>query len=267
MKIVVCIKQVVDTDDIKWTKNNTIDREGVESIVNPCDMLSLETALRIKDNDNSVHITVITMGPNQAQSALKTAIAMGCDEAVLLSDKKFSGSDTVATSRTLSTAIKKVCPDFDLIICGQFASDGDTAQTGPSIAQKLNVEQITYVSELKPFSQTPQNTIHAIRKADEAIEVVECPLPALICIAECPYTPRDILINGYMRAQDYDVKTICADDLELSKEQTGIKGSPTWVSKAFRAISKRPNTITDAKNPIEAVKLLSQCVFEVKEEI
>lgn len=265
MKIVVCIKQVVDTDDIKWTKNNTIDRDGVESVINPCDMLALETALRIKDIDKSTHITAISMGPLQAQSALKTAIAMGCDEAYLLSDKKFSGADTVATSKALSSAIKFICPDFDLVICGQFASDGDTAQTGPSIAQKLGVEQITYVTELKPF-EIPAFKIVAIRKADELVEVVEAPLPALICVAESPYLPRDIKIDGYITAQNYDVKILSAEQIGLDASCVGIKGSPTWVSRAFRAVNNRENIILKDLEIIDVVKILSSSISEMKGE-
>ena len=267
MNIAVCIKQVVDTDDIKWTKNNTIDREGVESVVNPCDTLALETALKIKDENPDTKITVISMGPMQAQSALKTAIAMGCDEAFLLCDKKFSGADTVATSRTLSAGIKKACPNFDLIICGQYASDGDTAQTGPSVAQKLDIEQITYVTELKPLSQCGENTITAIRKADEAVEVVEAPMPALICVSECPYNPRNIYINGYIKAQDYNVNIINAEELGLSPEETGLKGSPTWVSKAFRAANNRLNEIVESETPLDAVKIISEQISEISSEV
>ena len=245
MNIVVCIKQVVDTNDIKWTKNNTIDREGVQSVINPCDVLALETALRLKDQNTK--ITVITMGPPQAKEALKTALAMGCDKAYLLSDKKFSGADTVATSRTLATAIKSIEPDFDLIICGQFASDGDTAQTGPSIAQKLNIEQITYVSEIAEInSQT--KTLTALRSADENIEVVQTPLPALICVNDCPYQSSTININGYIKAQNSEIKTISAEDLNLNREEIGIKGSPTWVSKAFRATTNREKILINQDN-------------------
>lgn len=262
MKIIVCIKQVVDTNDIKWTKNNTIDREGAESIVNPCDMLALETALKIKDtNPANITITAVSMGPKQAESTLKTAIAMGCDDAFLICDKKFSGSDTVATSRTLSAAIKHICPDFDLIVCGQFASDGDTAQTGPSIAQKLGIEQITYVTEPLFSPECTENDIRVIRKSDEAVEIVESPFPALICVAECPYEPRNIKINGYIRAQDYEIKTLNADDLGLSRDETGIKGSPTWVSRAFRAISQRKNELITPQNTFEALAHLTDAVF------
>jgi len=264
MKIIVCIKQVVDTNDIKWTKNNTIDREGAESVVNPCDLLAIETALRIKESQKASTITAISMGPQQAVSALKTAIAMGCDEAFLISDKKFSGSDTVATSRTLATAIKHVCPDFDLIVCGQFASDGDTAQTGPSIAQKLGIEQVTYVTEPVLTPDVPENAIRVIRKADESVEIIETPLPALICIAECPYEPRNIKINGYITAQDYNVEALNTEDLGLSREETGIKGSPTWVAKAFRAVSTRQNDIITPESPDKALELLSVSVLEAQ---
>lgn len=243
MKIVVCIKQVVDTNDIKWTKNNTIDRDGAQSIINPCDVLALEAALRLKDEHTK--ITVITMGPPQAKEALKTALAMGCDEAFLISDKKFSGSDTVATSKTLSTAIKYIQPDFDLIICGQYASDGDTAQTGPSIAQKLDIEQITFVNEIVSIQD---NKITTQRTADEQIELIQTPLPALICINDCPYEPRHILIDGYIKAQDAEIKTLSAQDLNLSKDETGIKGSPTWVSNAFRATTTRERRIIFPKD-------------------
>lgn len=242
MKIVVCIKQVVDTTDIRWTKNNTIDREGVQSVINPCDLLALETALRIKDlQPEKTKISVITMGPAQAEDALKTAIAMGCDEAVLLSDKKFSGADTVATSRTLATAIKNICPDFNLVISGQFASDGDTAQTGPSVAQRLGVEQVTYVSEILKF--VDDNKIQVLRTSDSAVELVETPLPALLCICDTPYTQRDIKISGYIKSQESHVKVLSADELGLERDKVGVLGSPTRVSRAFRAESNRENKI------------------------
>ena len=260
MKIVVCIKQVVDTNDIKWTPNNTIDRNGVQSIINPCDMLALETALRIKDkNPEEYSVVVVSMGPKQAEDALKTAIAMGCDEAFLLCDKKFSGADTVATSKTISSGIKKICPDFDLIICGQFASDGDTAQTGPSIAQKLNVEQITYVTEIAEYSSS---NLKVLRKSDDNIELIEAPLPALVCMTECPYVARDILIDGYIKAQDYSIGIINLEDLGLSAENVGIKGSPTWVSRAFRALSVRDNAILNC-NADECIEKFTEIINSI----
>ena len=132
MKILVCIKQVPDTTDIKWTENNTIQREGVESVINPFDVYALEEALKLKRSLENVEITALTMGPSQAVDMLKKAIAIGCDKGVLISDRKFAGADTYATGKTIAAAIKSKLSDFDLIICGQFAIDGDTAQTGPS---------------------------------------------------------------------------------------------------------------------------------------
>ena len=149
MKILVCIKQVPDTTDIKWTENNTIQREGVESVINPFDVYAIEEALKLKKSMENVEITVLTMGPLQAEEMLKKTIAIGCDKGVLISDKKFAGADTYATGKTIASAIKSKMPDYDLIICGQFAVDGDTAQTGPSIACQLGIPQITYVRELR----------------------------------------------------------------------------------------------------------------------
>ena len=145
MKILVCIKQVPDTADIKWTENNTIQREGVESVINPFDIYAIETALEIKKSCENVEITALSMGPLQAEEILRKAIAVGCDNGVLVSDKKFAGADTYSTGKTIAAAIKTFCQDFDLIICGQFATDGDTAQTGPTIANNLNIPQVTYV--------------------------------------------------------------------------------------------------------------------------
>src|SRR5574344_63686 len=129
MKIALCIKQVPDTADIKWTENNTIQREGVESVINPFDTYAIETALRLKDKIRDTEVTSVSMGPPQASEMLKMTIALGCDDAILLSDRKFAAADTVATSRTLAAAIDKKCSGYDMIICGQFATDGDTAQT------------------------------------------------------------------------------------------------------------------------------------------
>ena len=152
MKIALCIKQVPDTSDIKWTEHNTIQREGVESIINPYDVYALEAALQIKNTCKDVEITALTMGPLQAEDMLKKAIAVGVDNGALITDKKFAGADTYATGKTLANAIKTAVPDFNIIICGQFAIDGDTAQTGPSIANHLNLPQITFVKEAVSYT-------------------------------------------------------------------------------------------------------------------
>ena len=231
MKILVCIKQVPDTTDIKWTENNTIQREGVESIINPYDVYALEHALRIKKSLENVEITVLTMGPSQAQEILKKAIALGCDNAILLSDKKFAGADTYATAKTISSAIKAFHADFDLILCGQFAIDGDTAQTGPGIATQLNIPQVTFV---KTLDRCDGKSIYATREIEEGYETVKVEFPALICVLKDYNEPTRPTINGIKKAQNYDVKIYSMEDIGLNPEQVGIKGSPTFVSKAFR---------------------------------
>lgn len=238
MKILVCIKQVPDTTDIKWTENNTIQREGVESIINPFDVYAIETALKIKQNCDNVEITVLTMGPPQAEEMLKKAIAVGCDNGVLITDRKFAGADTFATGKTIASTIKNKLSDFDLIICGQFAVDGDTAQTGPSIANQLNIPQVTYV---KDIDKCEDNSLILQREIEEGIEVVKVKFPALICVLKQDKEATRAYINGIIKAQNKEIITYTLDDIGLNSEDVGIKGSPTYVSKAFRPQNKRGN--------------------------
>lgn len=250
MKIALCVKQVPDTSDIKWTENNTMQREGVESILNPYDVYAVEQALKLK-KECSAEITVFTMGPLQASDMLKEIIALGVDNGVLITDRKFAGADTYATGKTISQAIKKVLPDFDLILCGQFAIDGDTAQTGPCIASLLDIPQITYVKEI---TECKNNIITATRILEDGIEIVKTQLPALICVLKSEFEPSRALINGIIKAQDTEIKTVTLDDLELAPEDAGIKGSPTYVSKAFRPEVKhngeKNNCLEDGRGAI-----------------
>ena len=231
MKIIVCIKQVPDTDDIKWTENNTIQREGVESIINPYDVYAIEEALKLKKIVPDVEITVLTMGPLQAETMLRQAIALGCDKGVLISDKKFAGADTYATGKTIASAIKTKLSDFDLILCGQFAIDGDTAQTGPSVANQLGISQITFVKELK---ECDNGSICAVREIEEGLETVKVELPALICVLKGMYETTRPKIAGFIKAKNAEISIYSMEDIGLTPEDTGIKGSPTFVSKAFR---------------------------------
>lgn len=239
MKIVLCVKQVPDTQNIKWTENNTMQREGVESILNPCDVYAAELALKFKKTYGA-NITAITMGPNQAKDMLRKLIAIGIDEAFLVSDKKFAGADTFATGKTLSATIKKYIPDFDLIICGQYAIDGDTAQTGPCIAGLLNIPQITYVENIEKYEES---FLYATRKLDEGEEKVSAKLPALLCVLQSNFEPTRALINDVIKAQKTDIKTVTLEDIDLASEDAGLKGSPTYVSKAFRPESNHKCTI------------------------
>ena len=237
MKIIVCIKQVPDTSDIKWTENNTIQREGVESIINPYDVYALEAAFKLKkycvDNAicNNFEITALTMGPLQAEDILKKAIALGCDNAILLTDKKFAGADTYATAKTLASAIKSKINDYDLIICGQFAIDGDTAQTGPGIATQLNIPQVTFVKDINKFDG---KSLYLTKEIEEGYETVKAELPSLICVLKNDKEPARPTINGLKKAKITPIKIYSSEDIDLAPEHAGLKGSPTFVSKAFR---------------------------------
>ncbi len=252
MKIALCIKQVPDTSDIKWTEHNTINREGVESIINPYDVYAIEAALQIKKIIPDTEITALTMGPQQAVGMLKKTIALGVDKGVLISDKKFAGADTYATGKTISKAIQTAVPDYSMVICGQFAIDGDTAQTGPSIANHLNLPQITFVKEILECNG---NYIVVKRQADEGIETIKAELPVLLCMQMGDFEPARALIDGYKKAQNAEIKTLTMEDLGLNAEEVGIKGSPTYVSKAFRPIiTRNSEQITYTENSAEILK-------------
>lgn len=259
MRIALCIKQVPDTADIKWTENNTIQREGVESIINPFDMYAIETAVRLKEKIDDVHITVLSMGPPQAEEILRKAISMGVDDGFLVSDRKFAGADTVATSRTLASAIKEKIVDVDLIICGQFATDGDTAQTGPSIAQHLNIPQVTYVKEITGYKD---NVLTVKKEVEDGIETLKVQLPAVLCMLKCDYEPRRPLIEGFIKAHDAKINSYGMEDIKLSPEEVGMKGSPTYVSKAFRPEQKQGGEVITPENAAESVKMLLEKLKE-----
>lgn len=253
MKIAVCVKQVPDTADIKWTENNTIQREGVESVINPFDMYAIETALRLKEKIKDVSITVLTMGPPQAEEILRRAISMGVDEGFLVTDRKFAGADTVATSRTLAAAIDEKINDVDLVICGQFATDGDTAQTGPSIAQNLGFAQVTYVKEITGFKD---GFLIVKREVEDGVEILKVKLPAVLCMLKCDYEPRRALINGYVKAHKAKIASYSMEDIGLEAEEVGMKGSPTYVSKAFRPEQKHGGEVITPASPQDAAKII-----------
>ena len=263
MKIVVCVKQVPDTADIKWTENNTMIREGVESIMNPFDEYGVETAIRIKEAVGAdCEITVLTMGPPQAKDTLKKALAMGCDNAILVSDRKFAAADTWATARTVSQAIKDKCGDFDLIICGQYAIDGDTGQTGPSVAESLKVPQITYVKEIE--YDKDRNIIIAKKAVEEGMQTVEMQLPGLVCMLKCDYTPRMPNIKGVMKANRAQIPSYGLDELTLEKEEVGLKGSPTYVAKSYRQPPRVQGEVIDKGDNKANVKYLLEKLREDK---
>lgn len=261
MKILVCIKQVPDTTDIKWTENNTIQREGVESVINPFDVYAIEAALKIKNELPDTEITTLTMGPSQAETILRKAISVGCDNGVLLCDKKFAGADTYATAKAISSAIKSKFSDFDLIICGQFAVDGDTAQTGSGIATQLDIPQVTYA---KNIDRIEVNSLYAVRELEDGTETVKVNFPALICMLKGDFEPTRAKINGIIKAQNAQIKKLSMEDIGLLPENVGIKGSPTFVSKAFRPIKKRSECVilSDINELADEIKDLRGAIDE-----
>ena len=178
------------------------------------------------------------MGPFQAANALKHTIALGCDRAILLTDKKFAGADTYATAKTLAYAIKTKIPDYSLILCGQFAIDGDTAQTGPSIANFLNIPQVTYVKEILEYSE---GALTLLRELEDGIEKIKVKLPAVICMLKNEHEYTRATINGTKKAQKQKIKVLGIEDIKLNPEEAGLKGSPTYVNKAFRAEKRTCN--------------------------
>ncbi len=259
MKIIVCIKQVPNTNEVRINnETGTLIRDGVESIINPDDLNALEEALRIKDSRDDVHITAITMGPSQADSALREALAMGVDEAILVSDRAFAGSDTWATATVLASAIKKI-NGYDIIFCGRQAIDGDTAQVGPEIAEFLDIPQITYVKALK----VEDDKVIATRAYEEGSFIIECKMPVLLTAIKELNEPRymDLRLIYTAYSPDADYKLWSANDIEVDRTQIGVKNSPTKVYKTFVPV-KEFNGKQITGNPKDvAVK----CVEEINQ--
>jgi len=252
MNIIVCIKQVPNTTDIKIDPiTNTLIREGVESIINPFDTYAIEEGIRLKERYGG-KVTVITMGPPQAEKALKEAISLGCDEAILLCDKKFAGSDTWATSYTLSSAIRKL-EDFDIIICGKQASDGDTAQVGPGISAHLDIPQVTFVKKIENISN---NIARIHRMTEEGWDIIDTPLPCVITVVKEINTPRMPSLKGMIKAKSYKPIVWTADDIDADENLIGLNGSPTRVIKIFTPEQKKGGEILKGTSEEVSQKLV-----------
>jgi len=229
MNIIVCVKQVPETSEVKINpQTNTLIREGVKSTVNPFDAYAIEEGVRLKEKLGG-KATAITMGPPQAEAVLREAISVGIDEGILLSDPAFAGSDTWATSYALSAAIKKIGA-FDLILCGKQASDGDTAQVGPGISAHLDIPQVTYV---KKIEEIKDKLARVERMTEEGFEIIEVPLPALMTVVKEINTPRLPSLKGMMRAKQAKIIHWKAQDIQAKADCIGLEGSPTQVVKIF----------------------------------
>lgn len=230
MRIVVPIKQVPETSAVKMDEaTGTMIREGVEAIINPLDLYAIETALRLRQGMEG-EVIAISMGPPKAMSALREAIAMGCDSAVLLSDKAFAGSDTWATSYVLASAVRKLGL-VDLILCGERATDGDTGQVGPGIASFLDLPVVSYVSGIE---EATASSIRMRRLVEEGYEVLETALPAVLTVVKEVADPRLPTLDGKLRAKKAQIPTWGAQDLNVEPTKLGLSGSPTRVVKIFR---------------------------------
>jgi electron transfer flavoprotein beta subunit len=229
VNIVVCIKQVPGTTQVKVNpETGTLIRDSVEAVINPFDEYAVEEALRIREKVGGI-VTAITMGPPQADSALRHAISMGADEAVLISDMAFAGSDTWATSYTVSRGIKKL-GNANLVICGKQAIDGDTAQVGPGVAEMLDMPFVAWVRKIEEISDS---SIRVERLMEDGYDIVEMPLPALITVVKEINEPRMASLKGKMRAKKAEIKILTAADLDADLSKIGLKGSPTQVLRSF----------------------------------
>ena len=242
MKIIVTVKQVPGTQEVKIDpKTGALIREGVPSIINPEDKNAIEEALRLKKSSDDGEVTVLSMGPIQAESTLREALSMGVDRAILVSDRAFAGADTLATSYTLSMAIKKI-EKYDLILCGSQTIDGETGQVGPQLAEWLDLPQATYAEEIN----IQGNVVTVKSNFDSVIRMIEMKTPALITVSNRINKPRFKTMNGVLRAfRDKEVVTWAKEDLKLNPMRIGINGSPTWVRKTFVPRHSREGIVID----------------------
>ena len=229
MNIVVCIKQVPGTTDIKIDpETNTLVREGVPSIINPFDTYALEEGVRLRERRGG-KVTVISMGPPQAEEALRETISLGADEAILISDRAFAGSDTWATSYVLSRAIATIV-DYDVIICGRQTLDGDTGQVGPELSEMLGIPFVAYVSKVEEIKE---GYMRVQRMVEEGYEVIEMTLPAVITVVKEINVPRLPSLRGMAKAKSIQIPVWTAEEIGADGDKAGLSGSPTRVVKIF----------------------------------
>ena len=260
LNILVCVKQVPDTAEIRTDpKTGNLLREGLPAVVNPYDKYALELALRIKDEHPGVKVTMVSMGPRQAEAALRQCLAMGADKAVLLSDRAFGGADTLATSYVLARAVRHLGA-FDLILCGRQAIDGDTAQTGPALAEQLGWPQVTLVKEL----QVSADRIRATRETSRGTEVWQAALPALVTVTKPGFEPRVPTLRASLAAKRAAVTVLALDDIAADPARCGLRGSPTAVRKTYTLAAKKACVF--ARDANELVALLLQQKSRPKQE-
>jgi len=256
VNIVVCVKQVPDTNEVKLDPvTGTLIRDGVPSIMNPDDKAGLEAALELKDATGA-HITVVSMGPPQADDVLREALAMGADEAILVTDRAFGGADTWATSTTIAAAVKML--DYDLIITGRQAIDGDTAQVGPQIAEHLNIPNVSYAEDIK----VEGDAVIVKRQYEDRYHTIKVQMPCLVTALGEMNTPRYMTPGGIFDAYRTDeVKVWTLENIEVDTSNIGLKGSPTRVFKSFPKALKPAGTVVQL-DPQESADFLLEKLKE-----
>lgn len=257
MNIVVCIKQVPDTTEVKINPvTGTLIRDGVPSIMNPDDKGGLELALELKDKFGA-NVTVITMGLPQSELILREAYAMGADRAILLTDRKLGGADTLATSFALAAALKNI--DYDLVITGRQAIDGDTAQVGPEIAEHLGLPQVSYTVGLEVKGE---NKYEVKKETEDGYQILEVEGPAVFTVLASAYKARYMSVPGITAAYDREIEIWGADKLDVDETQLGLKGSPTRVNKSFTKGIKAPGEVFE----VDAEEAVGIIVSKLKEK-
>lgn len=260
MNIIVCLKQVPDTEAVKLNpETNTLVRDGVENIMNPFDRQALEAALMLKDKEGA-KVTVLTMGLPQATDILKEAIAMGADEGILLSDRALAGSDTLATSMALAAAVKHI-GDYDLVMCGKQAVDGDTAQVGPEMAEHLGIPQITGALKI----DYADGKFVVVRENESSVQTLACAAPLLVTVTRAEKEPRFASIKGKMKARKAAIPTLTVADLAIDAKLVGLSGSPTKVKKVFTPeVPVVKSEIINEEDIDKAVDMLFDKLLEAK---
>ena len=254
MDILVCIKQVPDTKDVRLDpETNTLAREGVESIMNPFDRHALEEAVSLKEEHGGT-VTALSMGPPQAEAVLREAIACGADQGVLASDRAFAGADTWATSYTLARAVETL-GGFDLILCGKQAIDGDTAQVGPGLASRLHFPYVTCVQKTR---EVTADFIQVERMMDDGYDVLRLPLPALLTVAKNINEPRVPSLKGKMKAKKANIKILNAADIGAEEQFIGLAGSPTRVVNVFSPPPRGNRTVFSGTAEEQVQQLVEQ---------
>lgn len=230
LNIAVCIKQVPDAKTVRFdAKTGTMIREGAAAVINPVDLNALEAGLRLKETLGG-RVTAISMGPPQAQDVLREAIAMGADKGVLLSDRAFAGSDTLATTYILARAMERL-EGFDIVLCGKQSMDGDTAQVGPGLAVRLRMPCIAYVKAITPLDDSGK--FRLIRETDLGYDVLEVKMPFLLTVLPSINTPRMPSLKGKLRAKKSEIIVWNADDIQADPKKIGLEGSPTRVVSTY----------------------------------